>query len=99
MDGKNGRVTEISENAFKNCRNLKKVVIGKYIKEVKAKAFYGCKKLKTVTIKSKVLNKVGKQAFKGIHKKAKIKVPKAKLKAYKKLLKGKGQAKTVKITK
>ena len=99
VDGKICRVTEISENAFKNCRNLKKVVIGKYIKEVKAKAFYGCKKLKTVTIKSKVLNKVGKQAFKGIHKKAKIKVPKAKLKAYKKLLKGKGQAKTVKITK
>lgn len=60
-------------------------------------AFSGCGKLKTVTINSKKLKKVGANAFKGINKKATINVPKAKKKAYTKLLKNKGQAKTVKI--
>ena len=46
-----------------------------------------------------MLKKVGKKAFKGTDKLAKLKVPKKKLKAYKKLLKGKGLSKTVKITK
>ena len=53
--------------------------------------------MKSITIKSKKLSKVGAGAFKGINKKATISVPKAKKKAYTKLLKGKGQAKTVKI--
>ena len=66
---------------------------------IKSKAFYGEKKLKKITIKSTTLKTVGKNAFKGINKKAKIKVPASKLKAYKKLLKKKGQKKTVKITK
>ncbi len=66
---------------------------------IKAKAFKGCKKLKKITIKTKTLKTVGKNAFKGINKKARIKVPAAKLKAYKKILKNKGQKKTVKITK
>ena len=66
---------------------------------VGAKAFYNCKVLKTITIKSTVLSFVGKQALKNIHKKAKIKVPKKKYAAYKTLLKGKGQKKSVKITK
>ena len=44
-----------------------------------------------------MLKKVGAKAFKGIYKKAVIKVPKAQKKKYKKLLAKKGQAKTVKI--
>lgn len=59
------------------------------------KAFAGCKKLKKITIKSKKLRSVGKKAFKGISKNAVIKVPKAKKKAYTKLLKNKGQARSV----
>ena len=62
-------------------------------------AFKNCKKLKKITVKSKVLKKVGSGALKKIHKKAVVKVPKKKLKAYKKLFKKKGQAKTVKIKK
>ena len=89
----------IGKNAFKNKRTLKKVTIGKNVETIKAGAFYGCKALKKVTIKSTVLKKVGKKAFKGTNNLAKIKVPKKKLKAYKKLLKGKGLSKTVKITK
>lgn len=99
VSGKTYRVTKIAANAFKNCSKLKKVTIGSNITEIGKNAFSGCRKLKTITVKSKVLKKVGGKAFKGIHKKAKIKVPKAKLKAYKKLFKGKGQAKSVKITK
>lgn len=92
-------VIKIEKNAFKNNKNLKTVTIGKNITEIGASAFAGAKKLKTIKIQSTVLNKVGKKAFKGINAKAKIKVPKAKLKAYKKTLKGKGQKSTVKITK
>ena len=69
------------------------------VTQINTKAFSGCFKLKKITVKAKSLKKVGKKAFKGIHKKAVIKVPKAKLKAYKKLFKGKGQAKSVKIRK
>jgi hypothetical protein len=61
--------------------------------------FAGDSKLKAITIQSKKLNKVGSGALKGISKKAKIKVPSAKLKNYKKLLKGKGQGSKVKIVK
>ena len=63
------------------------------------KAFRNQKKLKKITVKSKAIAKVGKNAFKGIHKKAVIKVPASKLNSYKKLFAGKGQAKTVKIKK
>lgn len=61
-----------------------------------SKAFYNCKKLKTVTINSRKLKSVGKNAFKGICKKAKVTVPKSKYKAYRKLFKKAGfSSKTV----
>lgn len=95
------RVTEISKNAFKNHVKLKKVTIGKNVSRVGANAFSGCKKLKNIKITSTQLTKksVGKHVFKGIDKKAVIKVPKKKLKVYKSIFKGKGQAKSVKIKK
>ena len=95
------KVTSISRNAFKGNKKLKAVTIGKNIKKIGANAFSGCKKLKNIKITSTQLTKksVGKNAFKGIDKKAVIKVPKKKLKAYKNILKGKGQAKSVKIKK
>ncbi len=95
------KVTAISKNAFKKNTKLKKVTIGKNVSKIGANAFSGCKKLKNIKIASTQLTKksVGKNAFKGIAKKAVIKVPKKKLKAYKNILKGKGQAKSVKIKK
>ena len=99
IDNVKYKVTKIDSKAFKNQKKLKKVTIGKNITSIGKQAFYGCKKLKTITVKTTKLKTVGKQAFKGIHKKATIKVPKKKYKKYKKLLKGKGQAKTVKIKK
>lgn len=97
----NGRykVVGIEKNAFKNNRKLKKVVIGSQVTKIGANAFSGAKNLKTITIKSKSLKSVGKNAFKGIHKNCKIKVPAKKLNSYKKLLSKKGQKASVKITK
>ena len=67
------------------------------VTSIGARAFAGCSKLRQITVKTTKLKKVGKDALKGICEKAVIKVPKAKKKAYTKLLKGKGQRKTVKI--
>ena len=93
------KVVGIAKNAFKNNKKLKKVVIGSQVTKIGANAFSGAKNLKTITIKSKSLKSVGKNAFKGIHKNCKIKVPAKKLNSYKKLLRKKGQKDSVKITK
>lgn len=92
-------VTSIGTAAFYKCKALTSVTIGKNVKTIGSKAFYGCSKLKKITVKSTKLTKVGSKALSGIHKKAVIKVPSKKLKAYQKLFKNKGQKKTVKIKK
>jgi arabinoxylan arabinofuranohydrolase len=92
-------VESIGDRAFKKCRALKKVTIGKNVIKIGKEAFSGDGKLKMIKIQTKKLKSVGKNAFKGIYKKARIKAPASKLKAYKKLLKKKGQKATVKITK
>lgn len=97
--GKN--VTKIGSGAFYKCIRLTKVTIPSKISYIGKNAFYGCKYLKSIIIKtSKLKSKaVGKDAFKGIYKKATIKVPGKQLKAYQKLLKSRGIGKNVKITK
>ena len=92
-------VTKIGYCAFEGCSKLKSVTIGKNVTSIGKNAFKNCKSLKKITVKGTKLKKVGKAAFSGIHKNCVIKVPKKKLKSYKSLLKGKGQKKTVKITK
>lgn len=93
------KITQIGNNAFSKCKKLKKVTIGANVTKIGKKAFYKDAKLKSIVVKTKKLKSVGSQALKGIHKKAKIKVPSSKLKKYKKLFKKKGQARTVKIKK
>ena len=97
VDGKTYKVTSIEKNAFKGCKKLKKVTIGKNIKSIGAKAFYGCKALKTVNVKSSVLKKIGKNALKGTATKLTVKVSKKKLKAYKKLFKKSGMGKRARV--
>lgn len=99
VNGVTYKVTSVAKNVFKNNKKLKKVTIGKNISKINANTFSGCKNLKTITIKSTNLNSIGKNAFRGINPKAKIKVPRSKLVKYKNLFKGKGQKKTVKIIK
>ena len=98
-NGKAYKVTSIGKNAIRNCKKLNKVTIGKNVAKIGANAFTGNKNLKTIIVKSTNIKSVGAKAFKGISKKAKIKVPKSKLKAYKKLFNKKGQSKSVKISK
>ena len=99
IGGRKFLVTSIGNSAFSGCSKATSATIGKNVTKIGSKAFYNCKKLKKITIKSTKLKSVGPKAFKGINKKASIKVPKSKLKAYKKLLKKKGQASSVKIKK
>ena len=92
-------VQTIGNSAMENCKQLTKVTLGKNVKKIGKNAFKSDKKLKSITIKSTKLKSVGKNAFKGINSKAKITVPKKKYTSYKKLMKGKGQGKQVKIVK
>lgn len=93
------KVTAVEANAFKNNKSLTSVTVGKYVNTIGNQAFYGDSKLKTIKITGPYLKSAGKNALKGIYSKAVIKVPAAQYTAYKKILSGKGQAKTVKITK
>lgn len=101
ISGKNYKVTTIAKNAFKGNKKLAKVTIGKNVNKIGVSAFQNCSKLKSIIIKSTKLTakKVGKNAFKGINKKATFKVPKSKVKAYKKIVKAKGAGKNVKVKK
>lgn len=95
-------VTKAKVNSYKSVRIPATIKVNGYsykVTGISANAFKNNKSLKKITVKSKTIKSVGKNAFKGINKKAVIKVPSSKLKAYKKLFAGKGQAKTVKIKK
>ena len=104
IKGKKYPVISIQSNAFAKCKKLTKVVIGKNVRRIKPKAFYNCKKLKTIVIKTKKLTmkRVGKKAFAGIYKKAKITLPKGGFSkkqkaAYKKILRARGVGKKATI--
>lgn len=86
------KVTNIKGKAFYRCTALKAITIPAKVKRIGKQAFYGCKKLKSITIKTTKLRMktVGSKAFQGISTKAKVKVPKGKVKVYKKLMKAKG---------
>lgn len=92
------KVTSIAPKALRHDKKLTKVTIGKNVKVIGKDAFNGCKKLKTILIKSSSLKKVEKNAIRGISRKAVIRVPKKKRKAYKKLFKpSTGLKRTMKI--
>ena len=93
------QVTSIAAKAFANNKKLTKIVIPASVRSIGKQAFSGCKNLKSITIKTTYLTKksAGVKAFKGIHAKATIKVPKKQKKAYQKFLKTKGIGEGVKI--
>ena len=92
VNGVRYKVTAIAPNAFKNCKKLKRITIGKNIASIGAKAFYKCTRLAKIEVKTKKLSgkRVGSRAFEGIYKKAVVDLPKNKRKAYKKLLRARG---------
>lgn len=94
-------LTRIGYRAFYKNTSLTKIVIPCSVSKIGKQAFANCKKLKSITIATKLLTnkKVGVKAFRGIHKKAVIKVPKSKYKNYKKWLKKKGIGKKTSFSK
>lgn len=99
IGGVNFTVTFIGNNCAKECKNLRKVVIGNKVTTIGTNAFNGCSKLSSIRITSKSLKKVGNGAFKGISPKAKITVPESRFKIYKKKLKKAGLSSKAKIVK
>lgn len=93
------KVVKISNSAFKNAKKLTKVTIGSNVKEIGKDVFNGCTKLNSIKVNSKVVSKVGTNAFKKTASKLVIKVPSSKISSYKKIFKGKGQSKKAVIKK
>lgn len=88
INGVTYKITEIGNGAFKGCKNLKKVTIGKNVTKIGNKAFSNCSKLKKIIVKGSKIKKVGKKAFNKVSKNVIAKVPKKAAKKYKKLFKG-----------
>ena len=91
------QVTSINAKAFRNNKRLVQVTIGAKITKIGRQAFEGCKNLKKITIRSKAVKKIEVNAFRKVKKGAKIYVPKAKYKAYKKYLKAAKITKDIKV--
>lgn len=90
-------VRQINASAFEGCSTLKSVTMGTGVMTIAKNAFKNCRKLSKVTIKSSIIQNVGKNAWKGIPKKAVFKVPRAKRSIYKKRFAKAGLAKNVKL--
>lgn len=100
IGGKSFKITSIAGSAFKGYKKLTSVTVGKNVTKIDKSAFEKCAKLKTIKINATGLKSVGKNAIKGINKKATIKCPKKQLTKYKKLFKSStGYKKTMKIKK
>ncbi|MBE5859079.1 MAG: hypothetical protein E7301_02990 [Butyrivibrio sp.] len=75
-------VTEIAVSAFKNNKDIKSVEIPSTVSKIGKNCFKKCKNLKKITIKTKGDVSVGKGAFSGINKKAKIVIKAKKKKTF-----------------
>ena len=64
IDGKEYPITKIDKNAFKKCKKLEVLVIGRNVKEIGANACTGKTKLIRVETEGALLTKVGNNAFK-----------------------------------
>ncbi len=92
------KVTKILSGAFLRCTSLKIITIGTGLKEIGTHAFCMDKALRTMIIKSTKLTKVGNHSMNDTNN-LKIKVPAAKVSAYKMLFANKEQGKNVKVVK
>lgn len=80
-------VTMIDCEAFKGCKKLRELQIGKYVKQIRYGAFQGDSKLRRVTFRGSRLNNVGDAAFRGTFARLRFVMPKAVKDKYQKLLK------------
>ncbi|WP_347475223.1 leucine-rich repeat protein [Clostridium sp. AF15-41] len=72
------KVTAVSDKAFKGNKKLTTVTIGSNVAKIGKEAFSSCKNLKKITVTAGKLKTIGKNAFKGINKKATITVKETK---------------------
>lgn len=96
------KVTGLVSKSSKSATIKKTVTINGYkfkVTAIAAKAFYKKSKLRTITISSTTISTIGSNAFKGIYKKAKIKLPSSKYKSYKELIESAGAPSGVKYKK
>ncbi len=95
------QVTSIADEAFKDNKKLREVVIGKNVNAIGSEAFRGCTGLRKITVKSTKLKdiNIGEDAFvnvgAGKGSKLVIKVPASKKKAYRKMFRAHGLSKRV----
>ena len=80
-------VTMIDYEAFKGCKKLKSVTVGRYVKQIRYGAFMGDSKLKRVTFQGKKLKNVGDDAFYRTSSGIRFVMPKAVKTKYQTLLK------------
>ena len=80
-------VTMIDYEAFKGCKKLKNVTVGRYVKQIRYGAFMGDSKLKRVTFKGKKLKNVGDDAVYRTSSGIRFVMPKAVKTKYQTLLK------------
>lgn len=85
IGGKKMTIDTIGENAFKNCKKLKKLQVGKNICYIEKNACLGCKKLNKVIFDGDKVKKIEKNAWKNISANATFYVSKELMKSYKKL--------------
>jgi uncharacterized protein YaaQ len=95
-NGRTYRVTEIAPGACKGMKKLKTLSVSADVAKIGKDAFRGCSALMVLTLRTEKLKSgtVGEGAFAGLPKKLTVRVPEARLKAYRSLLKKKGLAKT-----
>lgn len=93
------KVTKLSDNIFSFNYNLKRITLGKNISTIPNSCFRGSKEIINITIKNQniELDNVGKKAFSGLSRKIKIKVPKGKVSAYKRIFTKRGLNKYAKV--
>ncbi|KLU68360.1 MAG: hypothetical protein RHS_5813 [Robinsoniella sp. RHS] len=97
LKGVKCKVTKIGQKSFKNYKKLQQITIGANVTAIGQQAFYGDSKLTNITVKSKVLKNAYSNCLKNISSKAVIRVPKSKVKTYKKVFKNRGQKSSVVI--
>lgn len=88
-------VKMIDFEAFRGCRKLKNVTVGRYVTRIQYGAFQGCRKLGKVTFQGRKLNEVGDDAFRSTASGIRFVMPRSVRTKYKKLLKTSGPKRAV----
>ncbi len=99
VDGAEYKVTAVGQNALKNNKRIKKIVLGKNVSIIKKGAFARAQSLRSIRIKSTKMTSgsIARGAFSGTYKKLQITIPKRKKTLYKSWLYKAGVSKNAKF--